>query len=195
MPHGVEVQDSPFAGGASRRQKRLVQACRRAGSGDDITHGDPPKDPGAHLGIRPCPPSRVWGVPTTAVWAHRIGIEKTRRLLFTGDCLSGAEAVAWGLASECAPADQLDARFEAVLARIARLPINQLIMMKLLVNQTVLAAGLAQSQILGTLFDGIARHTPEGYAFQQRAAEVGFKDAVRERDTPFGDFGASTFKG
>lgn len=68
-------------------------------------------------------------------------------------------------------------------------------MMKLLVNQTVLATGLAQSQILGTVFDGIARHTLEGYAFQQRAAEVGFKEAVRERDTPSGDFGASTFKG
>jgi enoyl-CoA hydratase len=141
------------------------------------------------------PPSRVWGVPTTAVWAHRLGIEKTRRLLFTGYCLSGAEAVAWGLASECASAAQLDERFEAMLARIARLPINQLIMMKLLVNQTVLAAGLAQSQILGTVFDGIARHTPEGYAFQQRVAEVGFKEAVRERDTPFGNLGASTFKG
>ena len=41
--------------------------------------------------------------------------------------------------------------------------------------------------MLGTVFDGIARHTPEGYAFQQRAAEAGFKEAVRERDEPFGD--------
>ena len=55
--------------------------------------------------------------------------------------------------------------------------------------------GLAQTQILGTFFDGIARHTSEGYAFQQRAAQAGFKQAVRERDEPFGDFGASTFKG
>ena len=95
----------------------------------------------------------------------------------------------WGLAVECAPSDQLDARFEALLARIARLPINQLVMMKLLVNQSLAAAGLHTSQILGTVFDGIARHTKEGYAFQQRAAEVGFKQAVRERDEPFGDFG------
>jgi enoyl-CoA hydratase len=141
------------------------------------------------------PPARVWGVPTTAIWAHRIGIEKAKRLLFTGDCLSGAEAVAWGLAIETAPADQLDARFEVLLERIARMPVNQLAMMKLLVNQTVSAQGLHASQILGVVFDGIARHTPEGYAFQTRAMEIGFKEAVRERDGPFGDFGASTFKG
>lgn len=141
------------------------------------------------------PPARVWGAPTTALWVFRIGVEKAKRLLFTGDCLSGAEALAWGLATEAPPAGQLDARFEALLERIARMPLNQLMMMKLLVNQTVMAQGLHQTQIIGTVFDGIARHTPEGYAFQQRAAEAGFRQAVRERDEPFGDYGLSTFKG
>jgi enoyl-CoA hydratase len=141
------------------------------------------------------PPARVWGSPTTAVWAFRIGIEKAKRLLFTGDCLSGTEAAAWGLATECAPAEDLDERVEILLGRIARVPVNQLMMMKLLVNQTVLAAGLPATQFLGTVFDGITRHTKEGYAFQQRAAEVGFKQAVRERDEPFGDAGPRTFKG
>jgi enoyl-CoA hydratase len=141
------------------------------------------------------PPARVWGCPTTALWAFRIGVERAKRLLFTGDCLSGKEAVEWGLAVECAPAAELDERFEILLERIARMPINQLVMMKLLVNQTLGAAGLSATQILGTVFDGITRHTQEGYRFQQRAAEVGFKQAVRERDEPFGDFGGSTFKG
>jgi enoyl-CoA hydratase len=141
------------------------------------------------------PPARVWGVPTTAVWAYRIGIEKAKRLLFTGDCLSGTEAVSWGLATECAPRDKLDERFEVLLARIARNPISQLVMHKLLVNQTVMAMGLHTTQILGTVFDGVSRHTKEGYAFQRRAAEAGFKQAVRERDEPFGDFGSSTNKG
>ena len=141
------------------------------------------------------PPARVWGVPTTALWAYRVGAEKAKRLLFTGDCLSGTEAVAWGLATECAPASELDARFESLLSRIAQVPINQLVMMKLLVTQTIYAQGLAATQILGTVFDGIARHTPEGYAFQQRAAQAGFKAAVLERDAPFGDPGSSTFKG
>jgi enoyl-CoA hydratase len=82
-----------------------------------------------------------------------------------------------------------------LLGRIARLPVNQLRMMKLLVNQTLFAQGLHSTQVLGTVFDGIARHTAEGYAFQQRAAQEGFRAAVRERDEPFGDYGPSTFKG
>jgi enoyl-CoA hydratase len=141
------------------------------------------------------PPSRVWGCPTTAVWSHRIGIEKTKRLLFTGDCLNGREAVEWGLASECAPSERLDERFEILLGRISKVPVNQLMMMKLLVNQNLLGAGLPTTQLIGTVFDGITRHTREGYAFQQRAAEAGFKQAVRERDEPFGDAGPSTFRG
>jgi enoyl-CoA hydratase len=141
------------------------------------------------------PPARVWGSPTTAVWAFRIGLERAKRLLFTGDSLNGREAFEWGLATECAPPERLDERFEILLERIARNPINQLVMMKLLVNQTALAAGLQPTQVLGTVFDGVARHTREGYAFQSRAAEVGFKQAVRERDEPFGDFGPRTFKG
>jgi enoyl-CoA hydratase len=131
------------------------------------------------------PPARVWGAPTTALWAYRIGVERAKRLLFTGDCLTGTEAVEWGLATESAPADKLDEKFERLLQRVALLPVNQLVMMKLLINQTLLGQGLNTTQLLGTLFDGIARHTREGYAFQQRAAEVGFKQAVKERDEPF----------
>ncbi len=131
------------------------------------------------------PPARVWGTPTTNLWVARIGLEKAKRLLFTGDCLTGKQAHEWGLAIESAPPELLDQRFEALLERVARMPINQLVMHKLLMNQSVLNAGMQSSQILSTVFDGIARHTPEGYAFQQRAAAVGFKQAVRERDEPF----------
>jgi enoyl-CoA hydratase/carnithine racemase len=133
------------------------------------------------------PPARVWGVPTTALWAHRIGAQRAKRLLFTGDLITGAEALDWGLAIEAPSAAELDERFEALIERIARLPVNQLVMMKLLVNQPVAAQGLHATQILGTVFDGIARHTEEGYAFQAKAASEGFKAAVRERDEPFGD--------
>jgi enoyl-CoA hydratase len=141
------------------------------------------------------PPARVWGSPTTAMWAHRLGPQRAKRLLFTGDSLSGEEAVEWGLAIEAPSPDRLDERFEILLERIARLPVNQLVMMKLLVNQTVYAQGLHATQLVGTVFDGITRHTPEGYAFQARAGEAGFRQAVRERDEPFGDAGLSTFKG
>ncbi len=141
------------------------------------------------------PPARVWGSPTTALWAHRVGAQRAKRLLFTGDSLSGSEAVEWGLAIEAPPAEQLVERTEILLERIARMPLNQLMMMKLLVNQTLFAQGLHGSQVLGTLFDGIARHTAEGHAFRARAGEAGFREAVRERDEPYGDLGRSTFKG
>jgi enoyl-CoA hydratase len=135
------------------------------------------------------PPARVWGVPTTALWVHRLGPARAKRLLLTGDSLTGRQAVSWGLATDWAPADEVDGVFEDLLARVARIPVNQLVMHKLQANQAMLSAGLLQSQALSTLMDGIARHTPEGFAFQARAAEAGFKQAVRERDEPFGDFG------
>ena len=141
------------------------------------------------------PPARVWGSPTTAMWAHRLGPQRAKRLLFTGDSLSGAEALEWGLAIEAPAPEQLDERTEALVARIAQMPLNQLQMMKLLVNQSLHAQGLHASQTLGTVFDGVARHTREGYAFQGRAARDGFRAAVRDRDEPFGDLGPSTFKG
>ena len=135
------------------------------------------------------PPARVWGVPTTAMWVHRLGPARAKRLLLTGDSLNGAQALEWGLATESAPADDLDRVFEELVARIALIPVSQLVMHKLQVNQALMAMGVLQTQALSTFMDGIARHTPEGFAWQQRAAEAGFKKAVRERDEPFGDHG------
>jgi enoyl-CoA hydratase len=139
------------------------------------------------------PPARVWGSPTTAMWAARVGPMRAKRLLLTGDSLSGEQAAEWGLATEAPPPEQLDERFEALLERVARLPINQLVMMKMLVNQSLYAQGLHQTQLLGTFFDGVARHTEEGHGFVRSAAEGGFKQAVRERDNPFGDHGLDGF--
>src|SRR5947209_643238 len=141
------------------------------------------------------PPARVWGSPTSALWAARLGEMRAKRLLFTGDCLSGREAVEWGLAIESPTADLLDERFESLVQRVARLPVNQLVMQKLLINQALYAQGLHATQLLGTLFDGMARHTREGYGFMAKIAENGWREAVRERDAPFGDAGRSTFKG
>ena len=131
------------------------------------------------------PPARAWGVPTTALWASRVGAQRAKRLLFTGDLVSGAQAAEWGLALEAHPAARLDEAFEALLERIALLPVNQLVMMKLVVNQAVESQALAATQTLGALLDGVARHTPEGYAFQEHAAAEGLKAAVRRRDEPF----------
>jgi enoyl-CoA hydratase len=135
------------------------------------------------------PPARVWGSPTTSMWAYRLGAQRAKRLLFTGDSLSGAEALEWGLAIEAPSPEELDARAAALCSRIAQVPVNQLQMMKLLVNQALYQQGLHATQVIGTLLDGVARHTKEGYAFAARAAEAGWREAVRERDEPFADFG------
>jgi len=139
------------------------------------------------------PPARVWGSPTTALWAARVGPMRAKRLLLTGDSLTGEQAVEWGLATEAAPPGELDARFESLLERVARMPVNQLVMMKMLVNQSLYSQGLHQTQLLGTFFDGVARHTEEGHGFVRKAGEEGFREAVRERDEPYGDHGLEGF--
>jgi enoyl-CoA hydratase len=136
------------------------------------------------------PPARVWGSPTTAMWVYRIGMERAKRLLLTGDSVSGREAAAIGLIGKAVPAASLDAEVEGLARRMAQLPINQLAMMKLLVNQTYENMGLASTQLLGTLLDGVARHTPEGVAWRTEARERGVKAALTSRDGPFGDYGA-----
>lgn len=133
------------------------------------------------------PPTRVWGVPAAGMWAHRIGDQRAKRMLLTGDCITGRTAAEWGLAVESVPADQLDEATEALVARIAMMPVNQLMMVKLALNSALLAQGVATSGMISTVFDGVSRHTREGYAFQQHAATEGFRQAVRERDEPFGD--------
>ena len=141
------------------------------------------------------PPTRVWGVPSAGLWAHRLGDQRAKRLLLTGDCLSGKEAAAWGLAIDAPEPEDLDERTESLVQRIAAMPLNQLMMVKLALNSALLSQGVENSRMVSTVFDGIARHTREGYAFQQRAAEVGFRQAVRERDAaPYDDAGPSTNK-
>jgi enoyl-CoA hydratase len=141
------------------------------------------------------PPARVWGIPAAGMWAHRLGDQRAKRLLFTGDSITGAEAAEWGLAVEAPAPEDLDERTEILLDRIARMPLNQLMMAKLALNSALLAQGVATSGMISTVFDGIARHTPEGHAFVERAVQAGFRQAVRDRDEPFGDAGRTVFRG
>jgi enoyl-CoA hydratase len=141
------------------------------------------------------PPTRVWGVPAAGMWAHRVGDQRAKRLLFTGDTISGREAAEWGLAIEAPQPEHLDERTEILLERIAAVPLNQLVMVKLALNSALLAQGVATSGMVSTVFDGIARHTAEGYSFVAEAMRGGFREAVRKRDEPFGDAGRTVFRG
>ena len=128
------------------------------------------------------PPARIWGCPTTAMWVYRLGAERAKRMLFTGDLIDGIEAKRLGLVLDAVPEAELDAEVDRLAQRIAAVPKNQLMMHKLMVNQAYERMGLTTTQMFATIFDGIARHTPEGMWFKERAEQVGFKQAVAERD-------------
>jgi enoyl-CoA hydratase len=138
------------------------------------------------------PPMRVWGIPEAPwVWIARLGLERAKRYLFTGDEIDGEEAARLGLVLECVPDEQLAPRAHALAARVAMLPLEQLQMMKWALHETARQMYAPDaSRMLGSLFDGVARHTQEGLDFVQRSVEVGFRQAVRERDDPFGDYGS-----
>lgn len=129
------------------------------------------------------PPARVWGCPTTAMWVYRLGAERAKRMLLTGDLVDGREAERLGLVLEAVPAADLDERVEALAARIAGVPKSQLMMQKLTINQAYDNMGLNSTQTLATVFDGITRHSPEGRWFKEYAAAHGFQEAVRLRDS------------
>lgn len=126
-------------------------------------------------------PTRVWGCPTTAMWVHRIGPEQAKRMMFTGDRISGREAADIGLVLKAVPDDHLDNEVEKLAERMASVPVNQLAMHKMVINSAV-EAQINQTQRLATVFDGIARHSPEGMNFKARVEQVGWKQAVQERD-------------
>src|SRR5260370_40124372 len=126
------------------------------------------------------PPSRVWGTPPTAMWEYRMGLERAKRYLLTGDEIPAPEAARSGLILEAVPDNELDARANALAERMAQVPTNQLQMLKLLCNHTAENMGLATSQLVGSLFDGIARHTQEGLDFVARAQAAGCRHARHE---------------
>ena len=140
------------------------------------------------------PPARVWGVPEAPwVWVARLGLERAKRYLFTGDELTGSEAAQLGMILECVPDEELQERATSLAQRMARLPLNQLQMTKWMLNDVARHQYQPDtSRLLGFIFDGVARHTQEGLDFVTRAQEVGWRQAVRERDRPFGDYGERT---
>ncbi len=127
-------------------------------------------------------PARVWGCPTTAMWVYRLGAEKAKRMMFTGDKIDGVEAAEMGLVLKSVPAADLDDEVERMAERMAAVPINQLAMQKMVINQAIESTGMMNTQRLATIFDGITRHSPEGMNFKDRAQDLGWKQAVRERD-------------
>ncbi|MBW2444884.1 MAG: crotonase/enoyl-CoA hydratase family protein [Deltaproteobacteria bacterium] len=134
-------------------------------------------------------PSRIFGTPTTMLWVYRLGLEHAKQFLLTGDAIDAPTAHRIGLVSRVIPADRLTAETEAYAERFQHIPANQLALNKLLINQAFENMGLRTTQLLGTLFDGVTRHTEEAYRWAESFEEKGFREVIRERDAPFGDYG------
>ena len=128
-------------------------------------------------------PARVWGCPTTAMWVYRLGAQRAKQMLLTGDLIDGRTAKDWGLAVDAVPEKKLDKAVATLASRMTGVPKNQLMMQKLVINQAYENMGLASTQALATLFDGITRHTPEGLWFKRYAEEFGFAAATGWRDS------------
>jgi enoyl-CoA hydratase len=137
------------------------------------------------------PPSRVWGVPEAPWnWVARMGLQRARRYMLTGDEFTAAEALDMGVVLDVVPDDDLADRANELAHRLAMVPGNQLEMITIALNAVANHQyDPAASRLLGTIFDGVARHSQEGADFVDRSTQVGFREAVRERDRPFRDYG------
>ena len=131
------------------------------------------------------PPVRAMGVPPTNMWLYHLGPQWTKRLLFTGDTITGAEAAEIGLVQAAVPTDQLDEYVLALASRIALVGRELLVANKRVLNQGVELMGRSQLQRFAALNDAVAHRAPDAEAFSDRAGEVGLRQAVREQSTRF----------
>ena len=134
------------------------------------------------------PYSRMWGAYLSGMWIYRLGLTRTKFHALTGRPLSGRAAAEAGLINEAVPFAELEARVASLAEELARIPSSQLAAMKLIVNQAYENMGLASTQTLGPILDGLMRNTPEARAWIARADEEGVRAVVEERDGPFGDY-------
>jgi enoyl-CoA hydratase len=134
------------------------------------------------------PYSRMWGAYLSGMWIYRLGLTRTKLHALTGRPLSGREAADVALINEAVPFERLEVTVASLAEELAGIPSSQLAAMKLIVNQAYENMGLASTQTLGPILDGLMRNTPEARAFIDRAGEDGVRAAVTERDGPFGDY-------
>ncbi|MBS0500651.1 MAG: crotonase/enoyl-CoA hydratase family protein, partial [Proteobacteria bacterium] len=134
------------------------------------------------------PYSRMWGSYLSGMWIYRLGLTKAKEYALTGRPLSGREAADVGLINEAVPFAELEARVLTVARQLASIPLSQLSAMKLIVNQAYENMGLASTQTLGPILDGLMRNTPDAAAFIELAEKGGVREAIRQRDGVFGDY-------
>ena len=124
----------------------------------------------------------MWGCYLTGMWLYRLGLTKAKEYSLTGKPLSGSEAVEAGLINAAVPFAQLEAEVRERAEQLAAIPLSQLSAMKLIVNQAYENMGLASTQTLGPILDGLMRNTPDAERFIELAEREGVQrggDAAR----------------
>jgi enoyl-CoA hydratase len=132
--------------------------------------------------------SRMWGCYLSGMWLYRLGLTRAKEYALTGRPLSGVEAADCGLINAAVPFARLQTEVAERAAELASIPSSQLSAMKLIVNQAYDNMGLASTQMLGPILDGLMRNTPDAARFIELAELEGVHDAVALRDRPFGDY-------
>jgi len=140
----------------------------------------------AHIGYAP---SRVFGTPTTMMWVYRLGLEHAKQFLLTGRAIDAETAHRIGLVAHVVAPEDIAATIEQDAQRFKHIPANQLALNKMLINQAFENMGLRTSQMMGTFFDGVTRHTEEALQWAEDLQERGVRDVVADRDRPWQDYG------
>jgi enoyl-CoA hydratase len=136
------------------------------------------------------PYSRMWGCYLTGMWIYRLGLTRAKEYALTGKPLSGTEAVDAGLINEAVPFVQLESRVRELADQLAGVPLSQLSAMKLVVNQAFDNMGLASTQVIGPILDGLMRNTPDALRWIDVAEQEGVSAVAAERDRRFADYSA-----
>ena len=134
------------------------------------------------------PYSRMWGAYLSGMWIYRLGLTKVKWHALTGQPLSGAEAADAGLINMAVPFERLESQVLEIADQLASMPASQLAAMKLVVNQAYENMGLASTQTIGPILDGLMRNTPDAHRFIELAQSEGVSAAISERDGAFGDY-------
>lgn len=133
------------------------------------------------------PPSRDLGATPSMMWLYHVGPQWAKRLLLTGDCLSGADAARIGLALKAVSADLLEAEVEHLLDRLARIDPHLLSANKRIVNLGLELMGARTLQRLAAENDARAHLAPGTQEYFRRVRELGLREAFKARDAAFGD--------
>jgi enoyl-CoA hydratase len=134
------------------------------------------------------PYSRMWGAYLSGMWLYRLGLTRAKEYALTGKGLTGVEAAEIGLINQSVPFAELESTVAALAEQLAGIPSSQLAAMKLIVNQAYENMGLASTQTLGPILDGLMRNTPDALRFIELAESDGVRAVITERDGPFGDY-------